>query len=79
MELELETVLNLLECPVCLLPPRDTPIFQCSTGETTTRVVHSRSEILENLLILLPKGHSQRQEIPILGGFWCLDLVFMDQ
>ena len=30
--MELETVLTLLECPVCLLPPRDSPIYQCSVG-----------------------------------------------
>lgn len=32
MDLDLDTVLTLLECPVCLLPPRAPPIFQCTTG-----------------------------------------------
>ena len=30
---EVDTVLTLLECPVCLLPPRVPPIYQCRTGE----------------------------------------------
>jgi len=32
LDLDLDTVLTLLECPVCLLPPRAPPIFQCTTG-----------------------------------------------
>lgn len=30
--MEVDTVLTLLECPVCLLPPRVPPIYQCRTG-----------------------------------------------
>ena len=31
--MEVDTVLALLECPVCLLPPRAPPIYQCRTGD----------------------------------------------
>jgi hypothetical protein len=27
-----ETVLRHLECPVCILPPRAGPVYQCPTG-----------------------------------------------
>ena len=33
--MEVDTVLALLECPVCLLPPRAPPIYQCRTGDPT--------------------------------------------
>jgi len=32
MELDNSTVLSYLECPVCILPPRTSPIYQCPTG-----------------------------------------------
>jgi len=32
MELDAESVLAHLECPVCILPPRASPIYQCPTG-----------------------------------------------
>lgn len=32
MELDGDSVLAYLECPVCILPPRSSPIYQCPTG-----------------------------------------------
>jgi len=32
MSLDREAVLSYLECPVCILPPRISPIYQCPTG-----------------------------------------------
>jgi len=32
MDLSVESVLAHLECPVCILPPRASPVYQCPTG-----------------------------------------------
>ena len=45
LTLSIEGLRNILECPVCLVPPTSTPIYRCDNGHILCKTCRSKVQI----------------------------------